>query len=207
MLEVSRSHTMTQSVALLWTSDQPVAETSTWQIHNTHNRQTSIRTRSPRRRTAADPRLRPVGHWDRLYFKLTNWILYNHSHTRRVEAYFAKAQGTPTDYHCSRSTLLCCIRECPRGTAVSQFVCIFLRSAKHISRRNTSGQYCRQEYPVAQLVEALRYKPEGREFDSRWSHWNFSVTILPSHCGPGVDSASNRNKYQESFLGVKTAGA
>jgi hypothetical protein len=26
------------------------------------------------------------------------------------------------------------------------------------------------------LVEALRYKPEGRRFDSRWSHWNFSVT-------------------------------
>jgi hypothetical protein len=33
-----------------------------------------------------------------------------------------------------------------------------------------------QEYAVAQLVEALRYKPEGRGFDSRWSHWNFSVT-------------------------------
>jgi hypothetical protein len=31
-------------------------------------------------------------------------------------------------------------------------------------------------YAVAQLVEALRYKPEGRRFDSRWSHWNFSVT-------------------------------
>jgi hypothetical protein len=29
---------------------------------------------------------------------------------------------------------------------------------------------------VAQLVEALRYKPEVRGFDSRWSHWNFSVT-------------------------------
>jgi hypothetical protein len=29
---------------------------------------------------------------------------------------------------------------------------------------------------VAQLVEALGYKPEGRGFDSRWSHWNFSVT-------------------------------
>ena len=26
---------------------------------------------------------------------------------------------------------------------------------------------------VAQLVEALRYKPEGRGFDSRWCHWNF----------------------------------
>ena len=31
-------------------------------------------------------------------------------------------------------------------------------------------------YAVAQLVEALRYKPEGRGFDSRWSHWSFSVT-------------------------------
>jgi hypothetical protein len=26
------------------------------------------------------------------------------------------------------------------------------------------------EYMVAQLVEALRYKPEGRGFDSRWCH-------------------------------------
>jgi len=25
-----------------------------------------------------------------------------------------------------------------------------------------------------QLVEALRYKPEGPGFDSRWGHWNFS---------------------------------
>ena len=29
---------------------------------------------------------------------------------------------------------------------------------------------------VAQLVEALRYEPEGRRFDSRWYHWNFSLT-------------------------------
>jgi hypothetical protein len=29
---------------------------------------------------------------------------------------------------------------------------------------------------VAQLVEVLRYKPEGRGFDSRWCHWNFSLT-------------------------------
>jgi hypothetical protein len=28
---------------------------------------------------------------------------------------------------------------------------------------------------MAQLVEALRYKPEGRGFDSRWCHWNFSL--------------------------------
>ena len=31
-------------------------------------------------------------------------------------------------------------------------------------------------YVVAQLVEALSYKPEGRRFDSRWCHWNFSLT-------------------------------
>jgi len=28
-------------------------------------------------------------------------------------------------------------------------------------------------YAVAQLVEVLRYKPEGRGFDSWWCHWNF----------------------------------
>ena len=26
------------------------------------------------------------------------------------------------------------------------------------------------------VVKALRYKPSGRGFDSRWCHWNFSVT-------------------------------
>jgi hypothetical protein len=36
-------------------------------------------------------------------------------------------------------------------------------------------------HPVAQLIEALRYKPEGRGF--------------------------NRHEYQEYFLGVKAAGA
>ena len=28
-------------------------------------------------------------------------------------------------------------------------------------------------HAVAQSVEALRYKPEDRGFDSRWCHWNF----------------------------------
>ena len=58
------------------------------------------------------------------------------------------------------------------------------------------------------VVEALRYKPEGRGFDSRWCHWNFSLThsFRPRY-GPGVDSASNRNEYQEYFLGVKAAVA
>jgi hypothetical protein len=32
------------------------------------------------------------------------------------------------------------------------------------------------ERAVVQLVEALRYKPEGGRFDSRLCHWNFSLT-------------------------------
>jgi hypothetical protein len=30
-------------------------------------------------------------------------------------------------------------------------------------------------FAVAQLVEALHYKPKGRGFHSRWCHWNFSL--------------------------------
>jgi len=33
------------------------------------------------------------------------------------------------------------------------------------------------------------------------------IKSFRSHYGPGVDSASNRNEYQEYFLGVKSAGA
>ena len=54
------------------------------------------------------------------------------------------------------------------------------------------------------VVKVLCYKSEGRWFDSRWYHWNFSFR---SHYGPWVDSASNRNEYQENFLGVNAAGA
>jgi hypothetical protein len=54
---------------------------------------------------------------------------------------------------------------------------------------------------VALLVEALRYKPEDRGFDSRLFYWNFSLTqSFQPHYGPGVDSALNRNECQEYFL-------
>ena len=50
-------------------SDQPDAETPTGQ-HTTLTRDRhpfpgGIRTRNPSKRVAADPRLRPRGHWDR----------------------------------------------------------------------------------------------------------------------------------------------
>jgi hypothetical protein len=56
-------------------------------------------------------------------------------------------------------------------------------------------------HAVAQLVEALRYKPEGRGIDSRKFHWNFRP-----HYGTGVDSASNGIEYQKYFLRVKAVG-
>jgi hypothetical protein len=49
-------------------------------------------------------------------------------------------------------------------------------------------------HAVARLVEALRYKPEGRGFASRY-HWNLSLTYsFRPHYGPVVDSSSNRNE-------------
>jgi hypothetical protein len=94
--------------------------------------------------------------------------------------------------------VLCKVRTC-----VNLYVsCRLFRSSNsylsvYVQFLKNSG-YCR-----AHLVEALLYKPEGGGFDSRWCHWNFSFTFFRSHCGPGFDSASNRNEYQEYFLGGK----
>jgi hypothetical protein len=58
------------------------------------------------------------------------------------------------------------------------------------------------------VIKVLCYKLEGRWFDPRWCngifHWHKSFR---SHYGPRVDSASNRNEYQENFLVVNAAGA
>ena len=58
------------------------------------------------------------------------------------------------------------------------------------------------------VVKVLCYKSAGSWFDPSWCHWSFFIDIksFRSHYGPGVDSASNRNEYQEFFLGVKVAG-
>jgi len=69
--EDSLSHSDTpQSVELLWTSDQLVAGTSNLTTHNTQVTDIyappgGIQTQNPSNRAAADPRLRPRGHWDR----------------------------------------------------------------------------------------------------------------------------------------------
>jgi hypothetical protein len=58
----------------------------------------------------------------------------------------------------------------------------------------------RKGHAVLQLVEALRFcrKVVGS------SHWNVSLTqSFRPHFGTGVDSAANRNEYQEYFVGYK----
>ena len=67
IIETSRSDTP-HWVGLLWMSDKPDAETSTWQ--HKHSQETDIdapggiRTRNPNTRAAEGPSLRPRGHWD-----------------------------------------------------------------------------------------------------------------------------------------------
>jgi hypothetical protein len=67
-----------QSVGLLWTGDQLVAETSTWQ----HTQQTNIHapagigTHDRSRRAAVDVFLRPRGHWDRRLLQYTIYPIH-----------------------------------------------------------------------------------------------------------------------------------
>jgi hypothetical protein len=83
------------------------------------------------------------------------------------------------------------------NTAISQFVShnvnTHLQNLKRIILyflHNTAGTA-----DGGTVVKVLRYKSEGRWFDSKWCHWDFSLTeSFRSHYGPGVDSASNRNE-------------
>jgi len=42
----------------------------------------------------------------------------------------------------------------------------------------TIYMYCDMGHALAQLFEALRYKPEVRAFDSRWCHRIFFIDII-----------------------------
>jgi len=64
IVEDSQSHSDTSNlVGLLWTSDQPDAETSTEQ--QTTMPLVGFKPTNPSKRAAADTNLRPPGNWDR----------------------------------------------------------------------------------------------------------------------------------------------
>jgi hypothetical protein len=62
---------------------------------------------------------------------------------------------------------------------------------------------------VAQWLRqcATNQKVAGSNPDGVMEFFNDINKSFWSHYGPGVDSASNRNEYQEYFLGVNVAGA
>ena len=60
-------------------------------------------------------------------------------------------------------------------------------------------------------AKGLRYCATNRKVSGSTpagvSGFFIGIKSFRSHYGPGVDSASNRNEYQEHFLEVKAAGA
>ena len=54
--------------------------------------------------------------------------------------------------------------------------CIYVLLLNPTINSNISLPRHNKGHAVAHLVQALRYKPEGRGFDFRWCHWNFSLT-------------------------------
>jgi hypothetical protein len=85
------------------------------------------------------------------------------------------------------------------------------QSLKEMSARNLTGvRGCRRARGSV-AAEVLCYKPEGRGFDSRWSHWFFLIyLIFPAALDTGVYLASNRNEYQKQkqmFLWSKARSA
>ena len=55
------------------------------------------------------------------------------------------------------------------------------------------------------VVKVLCYK--SFRFQLVSLEFFIDIKSFRSHYGPGVEPASNRNEYQEHFLGVKAAGA
>jgi hypothetical protein len=112
---------MPQSVGLIWTSDQLIAETSTWQ-HTTHTTDkhpcpSGIRTRDCSRWAALDLRLRLCAHWDRHIITYSNiyWVFltdlpYPNSPTRLYKTSLLVLHETKVAVCCKIQTkvAVCC---------------------------------------------------------------------------------------------------
>jgi len=73
---------------------------------------------------------------------------------------------------------------------------------------NTYMQFSSFPFRSNRLPHPITYQPTKALNTIKQDKLQFiTYTSFRSHYGPGVDSASNRNEYQEHFLGVKAAGA
>jgi hypothetical protein len=76
-----------------------------------------------------------------------------------------------------------------------QQACWLHAHISHIQFR--SWHFCYGRAHGSGVVKALRYKPEGRGFETQWGEWLLSIyLILPAALGLGVYSTSNRNEYR-----------
>jgi len=67
-------------------------------------------------------------------------------------------------------------------------------------------QYCKADRGSS-VVKVPCTNPKVAGSIPAVSGFFIDIKSVRSHCGPGVDSTSNRNEYQEYIIGVKAAGA
>jgi hypothetical protein len=104
----THTQTHTHSVGHLWKKNRPDAETSTCTTHNTHSREIHpwpgvIRTHKPGRLAAADLRVRPRGHLDRLPFNFPSFLVWSllptHCRCRRLPVHWITLTHSHTHSH------------------------------------------------------------------------------------------------------------
>jgi len=90
----------------------------------------------------------------------------------------------------------------PRNITLNFFLHKYVTFFKILcSKSGDTGESRPQQ--TAQWHSCLRHCTTSPRVRSRWCHWNLLLTFsFRPHCSPGVNSNSNRNEYQEYFLGA-----
>jgi hypothetical protein len=90
------------------------------------------------------------------------------------------------------------------GTSNFMYVGIQPTSHHHHHHHHTPARIHTKLYTVRMRTVLQAGRSQVRFPMVSWEF--FFDIILPAAYGPGVDSASNRNEYQEYFLGLKADG-
>jgi hypothetical protein len=169
IIEALRSHSDTPySVGHIWTSDQLDAETFTCTTHAPGG----IRTRNPSKRVAADPRLRPRGHWPMfnykapslflLYRRLALQIYYcNHRCFRLFVSRYRQILSPLT-----LSDIISNIR------TVAMFIIFGLQTIFHTKCVDVLFSYLRNKFPILAaiclLIIVIREEAEEQSLSFLW---------------------------------------
>ena len=92
-----------------------------------------------------------------------------------------------------------------------QFICLSVSDHSTVNRGLTGNTENISEVVYLAVAQWLRCcatnRKIARSIPAGVTRFYIDIKSFRSHCGHGVDSASNRIEYQEYFLGVKAAGA